>query len=120
MEVNHDLRQRLEAAKQTVLSERIRRLLGKEKALLEEGNVYGQKLPKEEFDKLLGASLEDEYIKNWISLMTKEKPMSVEEIDAVIKLGAKSISTHLVELWNRGRASLYGFEENNAKFISSI
>ena len=83
------------------------------------GNVYGEKLSAEDFDRLLEVSLRDEYIKNWITLVIKERPMSVEEIDSIIKVGKMAVSIHVVELWKRGRVSLQGFEQNNARFISS-
>jgi F420-non-reducing hydrogenase iron-sulfur subunit len=118
--LNSAWRQRLEAIKNTVLSERIRRILGKEKVLTHMGNVYGERLLGEDFDRLLQVSLEDEYIKNWITLVIKERPMSVEEIDSIIKVGPRAVSVHVVELWKSGRVSLHGFEQNYAKFISLV
>jgi len=112
------LRQRLQAALMTVLSGRIRRLVGKQVELIEKGNVYGEKLPAEQFDQLLEGILKDEYIKNRITLMIKEMPLSVREIDAVIKVGPEVISAYVVDLWTGGKVTLHGFEDEDAKFIS--
>lgn len=112
------LEQRLEAAKATVQSERIRWLLGKELDLLQEGNVFGEKLSSSEIDLLIDTALKDEYLKNLVSLILKEKPLSCKEIASVVGLSPMAISSCLIELEESGEVSLHGFEGKTPKYIA--
>jgi DNA-binding transcriptional ArsR family regulator len=113
---DESLLRRLHAAKLTAQEEKIRWLVGNEINLLEKGNVYGEKLSPSEFDLLMDATLQDEYIKNWIALLVKESPKSVKEIAANTKLSLEIISSHLIELEESGRVALCGFEGRSPKY----
>lgn len=112
------LKQGLEAAKATVQSERIRWLLGKELDLLQEGNVFGEKLSSSEIDLLIDTALKDEYIKNLVLLILKEKPLSCKEIASLVGLSPMAISSCLVNLEESGEVSLHSFEGKTPKYIA--
>jgi len=109
---------RLEAAKATMQSERIRWLLGKELGLLQEGNVFGEKLSSSEIDLLVDTALKDEYLKNLVSFILKEKPLSCREIANLVGLSPMAISSYLIDLEESGKVSLDGFEGRTPKYIA--
>lgn len=112
------LEQGLEAGKATVQSERIRWLLGKEFDLLQEGTVFGEKLSPSEIDLLLDTALRDEYLKNLLTLILKEKPLSCKEIASLAGLSPMAISSCLIDLEESGAVSLRGFEGKTPKYIA--
>jgi len=113
------LEQSLKAAEATVQSERIRWLLGKELALLQERNVFGEKLSLSEIDLLIDTALKEEYLKNLLSLILKEKPLSCKEIANLVGLSPMAISSCLIDLEESGMVSLRGFEGKTPKYITA-
>ena len=112
------LEKHLEAAKATVQSERIRWLLGKEFELLQEGNVFGDKISASELDLLIDNALEEEYRKNLVSLILKERPLSCKEIAALTGFSSMVISSCLIDLEESGEVSLDRFEGKTPKYIA--
>jgi len=110
------LSQRLQAAKMTVEGERIRWLVGKGLSIMEEGNVFGQKISPKEFETLLYTALWDEYVKNRIALLLEEGPKSVREIATAIGLSQEATSSYLVDLEEGGDIALLCFEGRTPKY----
>jgi coenzyme F420-reducing hydrogenase delta subunit len=117
LDKDHSLLQRLHAAELTVQNERVRWLLGSELDLVEEGNVYGEKIPIEELDAVTDEVITDEFSKSWLTLILEEKPVSVREMTAITGLSVETISSYLTELEEAGEVYLHGFEGRAAKYI---
>jgi len=94
------------AAKAVAGDSRLRTLVGREKKLIEEGNVYGEKVGQEEFDEVMDESIDAEYIRSRIRLLVKDKPMSVEELAKHLALDPKKVLRHIVILRQRGLVAL--------------
>jgi len=80
---------------------RMRVLIGKGISLMDEYNVYNEQLDPERFDDLLNTSIEEEYIRSGILFMSKEKPVSVLEVAAKIKVSPEIVLQHVVTLKDR-------------------
>ena len=80
---------------------RMRCLIGKGVSLVDEYNVYNEQLDPERFEKLLDTAVEEEYIRSAILFYTKEKPVSVLDIAAKIKVSPEIILQHVVTLKDR-------------------
>ncbi len=97
-----DLMARMEAAKASAEDFRLRTLVGKERKLVEEGNVYEEKKPQEEFDELMGEVIDAEYIRNRILLLVKNEPLSVKELAKLLDLDPRKVLRHIVVMRRKG------------------
>ncbi len=90
------------AAKAVAGDCRLRTLVGREKKLIEEGNVYDEKVEQEEFDEVMDESIDAEYVRNRIRLLVKDKSMSVEGLAKHLGLDPKNVLRHIVVMRRRG------------------
>jgi hypothetical protein len=94
------------AAKNAASEFRLRVLLGREKELTEEVNVYDEKLTQEEFDMLLNDCVQDEFIRQKICLLTKTKPLSVKELAQTIEMKPAAVLKQIVNMRRRNMIAL--------------
>lgn len=94
------------AAKAVAGDSRLRTLVGREKKLIEEGNVYNEKLEQEEFDEVMDESIDEEYVRSRIHHLVKNNPMSVEGLAKPLGLDPKKVLRHIVVLRQRGLVTL--------------
>jgi F420-non-reducing hydrogenase iron-sulfur subunit len=107
----------LRAVEQTLNSARIRWLVGLTRQLTEQGNVYQEKLKKENYQKVICQATEEEYQKALVLEALKETPRSVRGISEKTGLPVYTISLRLNELEREGKAELSGYEGSTPKFI---
>jgi len=108
-----DILLNIKAAKAAAEDFRLRDLVGRERELTERENIYGVKVSQEEFDSLLHEIIEAEFIRNKIHLLTKEKPMSVKEIAAIINMKPALVLRHIVNMRRKGMITLDQVEKRN-------
>lgn len=101
-EIDEEILFNIQAAKQAVTWSRLRILSGRERKLTEKANVYGEKISQEEIDRLIEEVIGEEYIRSKIYLLTKEKPMSAEEISKRIGVDSPLVLQHIVALRRKG------------------
>ena len=80
---------------------RMRCLIGKGVSIVDDYNVYNEKLDPERFTELLDKAIEEEYVRSGILYMTKEKPVSVTDIASKIKVSPEIVLQHVVTLKDR-------------------
>lgn len=119
LELEETLRLRLLAAKGALEGEKVRWLVGREEALLEGENVYGETVKPEELRRLMESALRDEYIKNRIILHLEGKSLSAEEIGSTIGLALKEVLAYLVDLIGEGRVALQEGEGRVPTYVRS-
>jgi len=106
LELDESLKGRLLAVKGTLEGEKVRWLVGKEEALLEGENVYGETVKPDQLHRLMESTLRDEYIKNRVVLQLEEKSLSAQEIASTVDLALREVLTYLVDLIGEGRVAL--------------
>ncbi len=94
------------AAKSAVEDFRLRVLVGREKELIEKGNVYGEKTAQEEFDKTMDEAIQSEYVRNKIYFVVRKEPQSVKELSKRLNLDPKTVLRHIVVLRRRGMVTV--------------
>jgi F420-non-reducing hydrogenase iron-sulfur subunit len=94
-------REKLEAALETSLDERLRSWVGKERKVTEEGNVYGELIEQERFDTMLEDTIRKEYEQSMIMLSIEDKPLSARQIAQKVGLDSSDVLSHLVKLKKR-------------------
>lgn len=101
-----NLLEKMSAIKLVASNFRLRALVGRERALIEEGDAYGEKRPKEEFDESVDISIDAEYIRWRIYLLTKDKPLSVKQVAKRIGLDPREALQHIVVMRHKGLIAL--------------
>jgi coenzyme F420-reducing hydrogenase delta subunit len=99
---NSNLLGNMLAAQMAAASFRLRVLVGREKSLVEEGNVYGEKLSQEEFDEVMEDAVTNEYLRSKIYLMVKKEPLSVKELSKRLGLDSREALRQVVAMRRRG------------------
>ncbi|UCE75509.1 MAG: hydrogenase iron-sulfur subunit [Methanomassiliicoccales archaeon] len=100
----------LKAASKVVDESRVRVLMGKERELVEEGNVYGDKAAQKDFDALMKGILDDEHTREKILLAAKAEPLSIKEISKRMGMPSQEIGRHVMWLRHKGKIALHGIE----------
>ena len=106
------------AAERAAGTSRLRTLVGREKKLTEEENVYGEKIAQEEFDKLMEESVKEEYLRSRIYLLTKNKSMSVEELATCLGVDPQIVLRHIVVMRRRGLLAMDRIEGDSPLYIA--
>ncbi len=106
------------AAKAVAGDSRLRTLVGREKKLIEEGNVYNETVEQEKFDEVIHESIDEEYVRSRIHLLVKDKPMSVEELAKPLGLDPRKVLRHIVVLKQRGLVALDRIEGEDPLYIA--
>ena len=107
-----EVRLNLRAAQEAAEAYRLRALVGKEEKLENKGNVYGDKLPQEELDRIMDEAVELEYTRNKIKLLLRQ-PMSVKELAQRLGVDSKTVLEHVVALRQRGWVDLHEVRDHS-------
>ncbi len=113
-----EYRFKLEALIHTLKSEQARWVLGIERMLTEEGNVYGETLDPDEYREFVLKKLKDEYEKSLVYLALKECPQSVREVAEKIGMKVPHVAQLVVDLQTRGKVTLSGHEGTVTRFAA--
>lgn len=103
LRISEFLNRKLYAIKSVLEGERFRWLVGKGQELVEEGNVYGEKVSQEKMDEVMNEACTSEYWKNMISLTLREKPLTTEGIAKNLGIDVKNAYSYIVELLGENR-----------------
>jgi F420-non-reducing hydrogenase iron-sulfur subunit len=108
----------IRAAERAAGTSRLRTLVGREKKLTEEENVYGEKVTQEEFDKLMEGSVKEEYLRSRIYLLAKDKSMSVDELTKHLGVDSQIVLRHIVVLRRKGLLAMDRIEGDNPFYVA--
>jgi len=114
-----DLKTRLSAAKDALADDRLRWLVGREKELVEVGNVFGEKLTQEEFDRVMLESIEKEYARSQILTTLGDDGLTIEEIAKRTERQPRDILKDLVALEQERLVSVEKFEGSSPVYVRS-
>jgi len=94
------------AAKATAGDFRLRVLVGKEKGLIEDGNLYGEEVTQKELDEIMDEAIEAEYVRNRIYLIVKDQPLSVKGLSKRLNLDSRTVLRHIVVMRQKGLVTI--------------
>lgn len=92
----------IQAAKRAAEDFRLRALVGRERKMVEGGNVYGEEVTQEEFDKIMEEAVVAEYIRNRIYLLLEKEPMSIKHLSKRLGLDTIQVLDHVIIMRRRG------------------
>jgi len=117
---NKDYEQKISFGESIVESVRIRWLVGKERKLLEFGNVYNEKIEEDELKDLILRNIATEYDKHRIFSLIKEEPQTVSKIADELSIPKSDVSRYLTNMENTGLVALVDFEGNSPRYIMTV
>jgi coenzyme F420-reducing hydrogenase delta subunit len=83
-------------------SDRMRALVGRQRKITEDENVYGEKTDLDEFMKIFDSAIVEEYERARVYIALEEKSKSIKEIAAELDIDTSIVLEHLVRLKSRG------------------
>ncbi len=110
---------RAEVARRVAAGERFRWLVGRNRALAEEGNVYGEKASPEKAAALMQSVIADECVRAAIQVLAGEAPVSVKDIAARLGLSAQLVLEQAAYLKRRGIIELYDVLGRSPRYVLS-
>ena len=96
----------LQAAKNAAAGFKLRVLVGRERELTEKCNVYEEKVSQEEFDALLNESVEDEFVRYKIHLLTTAEPLPVKALAEAVEMKPAAVLKQIVAMRRRNMIAL--------------
>jgi len=115
---NPDLLENLLAAQMAVAGFRLRVLVGREKSLIDEGNIYGERLSQEDFDKIMSDSIAVEYLRSKIYLMLRKEPLSVKELSKRLNVDSQKALQEIVVMRRHGMVALGSVEGTTPLYVA--
>lgn len=115
---NPILAEKIDAIERVVEDFRIRALIGRERNLTEVGNVYGEKLAAEEFEKLIDDALMSEFVRNRIYLNLINSTLSVKDLAKHLNLDTQEVLNHILILRQRGLVAVDRIEDVTPLYTS--
>ncbi|UCH88589.1 MAG: hydrogenase iron-sulfur subunit [Thermoplasmata archaeon] len=114
-----DLLEATFAAQNASTDFRLRALVGRERMLTEQGNVYNEKISEEKIAELYDKIIMDEFIRHRILQITKNRPLSVKDIAKIIGQSPKTVLTQIVTLKDRGLITLHRIDSKSPLFVNT-
>ena len=96
----------LNAIQNAAESYRLRAIVGRKRKILNEGNVYDRKYPKDNFALFEKEAIIDEYQRNRMLLYMEQKECSVKDLSMKLNLEANKVLEHIVDLRGKGLINL--------------
>lgn len=95
---DQQLLEKLKAIELAAGGERLRALVARKRIIMEEGNIYGEKISQEELDEILISAIEDEFLRQQILLKLKNEPLSVKDLSQLLNIDSSVILKHIISL----------------------
>ncbi len=113
------MKEQLDAAIHATQGFRLRSLFGREKKITELGNAYGERLTKDEIERVEDEIIEDEFIRSNIILRVEEEPKTVEEIASGTGFSPEIIFKHVARLWKKQIILPHGHKDLSPTYLKA-
>ena len=111
-------KEKLAIVKGMVENVRLRWLVGRVLKLVEQANVYGEKLEQEKMDEIMERNVDDLYVMGKILSLIKENPLSVKEIAEKLNLPLRNAFWYMVKGEDRELAKFVDFKDNSPRYLA--
>jgi F420-non-reducing hydrogenase iron-sulfur subunit len=115
---NTEINDNLEAVKNVLEDSRLRGLIARQRELVTDGNIYGEKISAERFESLIDEVIQNEFIRHKIIVKIRKKGKSIPIIANEIGVKASEVLEHIVVLRSRGLVDVDEINEEIPTFIS--
>jgi coenzyme F420-reducing hydrogenase delta subunit len=108
----------LKAARDAAGDYRLKELVGHEREVTEEKNVYGEKIPQDRFDEILDKAIDMEFRGKMILQLLRKEPRSVKGLASELDLPPDSVLKTIVELRRRGLVGMDSIRERSPLYVA--
>ena len=115
--IDQELFDNLKAMENSVSSDRIRALVGRQRKITEVENEYGEKVPIDEFNAIFDEAIHDEFVRHRILLSLSTKVLSVKDLAAELKLDPSEILENMLTLKSRGEIDYQKIDGNTPLYM---
>lgn len=106
-------KQRLLAVREVCSDGELRWLMNKELSLVEDGNVYQEKVSQEQFDIIMDEIISAKYTQKRILILLKDSPLSVKDVSGILGLSSTKVLRQVVTLEGEGLISMVDVRGNS-------
>jgi coenzyme F420-reducing hydrogenase delta subunit len=99
--VDQKMLKKLDGAKHAAEAFKLRAVVGRERKLTEEGNVYGEMVPQEKYDEWMTEFVNEQYIRSRILDAVRIEPKTVEQLAEELGIQTKVAFLHVGRLWKK-------------------
>ncbi len=114
---DNELLEKVRAIKMAVSSNRMRALVGRERKITEEENVYGEKYPVERFKELMLQAIKEEYERHRILLSLEDESKSIKDLAAELGIDPSIVLEHMLILKSRSEVDFQQIIKNTPIFM---
>ena len=100
------LMDKLRAIERATGTDRIRALVGRERTITEEVNVYDEKVPLEKFNAIFDSAIHDEYIRARILIALEKDSKSVKDLASLLEVDPSEILENILILKSRAQVDM--------------
>jgi coenzyme F420-reducing hydrogenase delta subunit len=112
-----ELLEKVRAIKMAAGSNRMRALVGRERKITEEENVYGEKYPEEKYKSLLSQAIKEEYERHRILISLENKSKSIKDLATEIGIDPSIVLEHMLILKKRSEVDFQQIIQNTPIFM---
>jgi F420-non-reducing hydrogenase iron-sulfur subunit len=106
---DEEILNKLRAVEDAAGGERMRALVGRERKITEQENVYGEKVPLNEFNEIFDSAIIEEYQRHRILIALEKESKSVKDLANDLKIDPSRVLQHMVMLKSRGQVDFGDF-----------
>ncbi|MFX1388939.1 MAG: ArsR family transcriptional regulator [Promethearchaeota archaeon] len=99
----------MRAIEDAAAGDRLRALVGRERKITEQENVYGEKLSIEKFNEIFDSAIIEEYQRHRILVALENDSKSIKDLARDLKIDPSIILEHMVTLKSRGQVDFGEF-----------
>jgi len=111
---------KLDAMEQTLRSDRIRWFIGIKKQMMQSGNVYGERIDEDRYERSLQEMLLDEYEKSIVLESIRDGIQHVNDISKNIKMPVHKVSWYINQLRRDGSIVIESYERDQPRFSLNL
>ncbi|MFW9940116.1 MAG: hydrogenase iron-sulfur subunit [Candidatus Thorarchaeota archaeon] len=99
---DEELLDKLRAMEDAAGGDRMRALVGRERKITEQENVYGEQVPLEKFNEIFDSAIVEEYERARILILLEEERKSVKDLASELEIDPSIVLEHMTILKTRG------------------
>lgn len=100
---DEEILDKLRAMEEAAGGDRMRALVGRERKITEQENVYGEKVPLEKFNEIFDSAIIEEYNRHRILIALEKDSRSVKDLAAELDIDPSIVLEHMIILKTRGQ-----------------
>jgi NADH-quinone oxidoreductase subunit E len=100
---DEEILDKLKALEEAAGGDRMRALVGRERKITEQENVYGEKVPLEKFNEIFDSAIIEEYNRHRILIALEKESRSVKDLAAELEIDPSIVLEHMIILKTRGQ-----------------